>query len=818
MPGNKGKGKYRQPSDSFTRLWNAAPEFAEPTVASVVTKKRKSRSTRSDLSRAHRRGEFEGVSAAYKGMSNFAQFKEVCLLYDTKKIKVQEIRDLSAAGKIDVTWATVNRYVNGEKHKTKHEEWIVAPGAYKTMDAQPSHEESFDTRMLLGLQEENFMLDVIVSMSRRRKGFTVLDIKRWAKLIIQARRGTAYRESLDKWFIKFQARALRKGVDIDEKMTQQQSSGRALVTEATITEYKDKVVDVMLAELENRHLTLNDQGNADEWWFDINKLLQARVVGVAGEERRNEVPGERSPHVTVFSGAIGYETTPAERSAARDAARAVATGAVPSPSSAARAERRAPLDRGVPRRLHEDARDESDESDGEEEEDEMLDIGVELEEDLYAQGTPTAAAAATAMPESLTDMAHSGDLTDAEYCWLTSLSLDSWDSKWFYLLPVMVIFAAKGGVDPSWLKHVVSDKMMCATTHDGWMDEDTKLRWYKAARAAQGSPLGDLLRRIIFQVDQHYSNETIELSVALEEDGNIGFNTPGHHTAALQHGDQRGGPIQHANRILRKLTRREQCGGKLSKPRLMRLIEIAVAASHTPKIFSRAARRVGWAEDDAGNLVYKPMDSCDKSVLTGWRSEESAAAGAASAAATAGGATATTGAAASARRGTYPGTDAYMGRDDATSRASAQTLREIFRSYVPDSDDEDRESGLRRCEPGKVTTKADWREAKKAKKAAKEAAAKKKLEATYKEYERVRGVIESAAMLPEVTDASKLKDLTVQHLVLFIEMRSTKKPISGKNKAFYIELASSVFGQAHRLALGSVPEGFAAWSALAAVP
>ena len=97
-------------------------------------------------------------------------------------------------------------------------------------------------------------------------------------------------------------------------------------------EYKDKVVVVLLVQLENRTITLNDVENADEWWFDINKLLQACVVGVAGEERRNEVPGERSPHVKVFLGAIGYETTPAKRSAAREAVRAIATGTSPSPS------------------------------------------------------------------------------------------------------------------------------------------------------------------------------------------------------------------------------------------------------------------------------------------------------------------------------------------------------------------------------------------------------------------------------------------------------------------------------------------------------
>jgi hypothetical protein len=228
------------------------------------------------------------------------------------------------------------------------------------------------------------------------------------------------------------------------------------------------------------------------------------------------------------------------------------------------------------------------------------------------------------------------------------------------------------------------------------------------------------------------------------------------------------------------------------------------------------------------------MATCDKSVLTGFRSEESVAAGEASAAATAGGGAATAGggvvadggaatagggaASGPPRRGTYPGVDAFMGRDDATARAAAITPRELFRSPVADIDGEDdAPSGLRRCQPGKVTTKADWREAKAAVKAAKEAVEKKKLEATYKDYERVRRLIVSAASLPEVTDASMLKDLTVANLMLFIEMRSCTKPTSGKSKAFYLAEASAVFGQACRLALGSMPEGFAAWSAPAAV-
>lgn len=105
---------------------------------------------------------------------------------------------------------------------------------------------------------------------------------------------------------------------LESKLTQQQSVGRAAVTEGTINEFKQEVVDPLLQEPESASLTLNDIGNGDEWWFDLNKILQAKTVGPRGEEHRQEVPTERSAHVTVFSGAAGYETTPEERKAARE--------------------------------------------------------------------------------------------------------------------------------------------------------------------------------------------------------------------------------------------------------------------------------------------------------------------------------------------------------------------------------------------------------------------------------------------------------------------------------------------------------------------
>ena len=137
------------------------------------------------------------------------------------------------------------------------------------------------------------------------------------------------------------------------------------------------------------------------------------------------------------------------------------------------------------------------------------------------------------MPESLLNALHGIDLSDEEHEYPEFLTLHTFDTDHFHILPLLVLFAARSGVDPSWLRHCKSKKMMCMTTPDGWMDEKSKLAWYKAARKARCSPLADRERRVLHQVDQHYSNETIELSALLEEDNNIGLNTPGHHTAAL---------------------------------------------------------------------------------------------------------------------------------------------------------------------------------------------------------------------------------------------------------------------------------------------
>ena len=239
-------------------------------------------------------------------------------------------------------------------------------------------------------------------------------------------------------------------MNLVSKLTQQQSTGRAVVSEATIYEFKIDVVDPLLAEPESASLTLNDVGNGDEWWFDLNKLLQSKTVGLFGQEHRQEVPTERSAHVTVFSGACGYETSKAARATSRlrspsdptIAAHAAGPGAhgglenAPTEGLCALAGTQLHLTNTRPNTLDEAT---------------IYDNDADL-------------------------------VSDEEFAWLSQLSLDSWDSDDFFLYPVLVLVAKAAGPNDNWTKHCKSEKMLVGTTSDGWMDEGMKLAWYNKAK------------------------------------------------------------------------------------------------------------------------------------------------------------------------------------------------------------------------------------------------------------------------------------------------------------------------------------------------
>ena len=423
--------------------------------------------------------------------------------------------------------------------------------------------------------------------------------------------------------------------------------------------------------------------------------------------------------------------------------------------------------------------------------------------------------------------------------WLESLSLDTWDSPNFFVYPVLMLLARSTGPDTEWTKHCKSDKMFAGTTPDGWMDEASKLEWYRCAKTFPLSPFAST-RRFIDQRDQHYSNESIEQSLEQEQDENIGLGTPGHHTAALQHMDQRGGPIQHANRLLRTLIRREQrARGDVETARLMRLVEMAVAASHTPKIFSYASRRVGWHEDENGKLCYDPMATCDKSVLTAYVPPPLPPSNAASSsAAEPSGATSSSTAIQPAVSvpslpGGYRRTDDFLAKHTSASLLAAVTVKDLFTSVVSDSSEDGsdcegegqrgakrrKKGGGRKCQKGKLTSRAEHRAHKHETKEQKEQKQLKAKDDVCKEYARKQGVIEQwhaltskhAFLLTDHDAETVASKFNVPEMKIYIEMRTKEKPRSQLPKAEAIRLINEHVGVNTYLREGDIPNGYDEW-------
>ena len=57
--------------------------------------------------------------------------------------------------------------------------------------------------------------------------------------------------------------------------------------------------------------------------------------------------------------------------------------------------------------------------------------------------------------------------------------------------------------------------MLCTTTHDGWMDDKSKLAWLNVCIEDGTNPYGE--RPQLSNFDGHWSNETIEYSARMEE-------------------------------------------------------------------------------------------------------------------------------------------------------------------------------------------------------------------------------------------------------------------------------------------------------------
>jgi hypothetical protein len=161
--------------------WVQKPSPQKPTHTSVLTKQSKQKDTRSDNTRAVRRGELEGVSTKYQGISDFDEFYKLCSQIDNGELKWAELKELRARGKISTSEGTITRYTKGAPTKDKLG-WAVEPRAYLKMTAEARPEmKLIDKTMLLGAEAEELMVHVIVRCSRRKKGLTERDIKMWAR-------------------------------------------------------------------------------------------------------------------------------------------------------------------------------------------------------------------------------------------------------------------------------------------------------------------------------------------------------------------------------------------------------------------------------------------------------------------------------------------------------------------------------------------------------------------------------------------------------------------------------------------------------------
>ena len=162
----------------------------------------------------------------------------------------------------------------------------------------------------------------------------------------------------------------------------------------------------------------------------------------------------------------------------------------------------------------------------------------------------------TFLDEWLKKRSSTCDLDEDKLGYLNSLSLETWNSDYFRIYPLLIIFPA-ATVDPEWLSLCKSKYVMVAATEDGWMNEETKVSWFKKCIELGFPPFAGG-QSIINQSDGHYSNLSLELLQLQKQYCVDTLITPGHHTAVLQQADQRGGPIHLTNMILRSLLLKER--------------------------------------------------------------------------------------------------------------------------------------------------------------------------------------------------------------------------------------------------------------------
>ena len=169
------------PTELYLEL-SSCPTPPRPTHRQQLTKSAKKRASRADTTRDARRGELEGMPGKYAGIQDFGELIRLCTALDAHKIKTRELVDLYNRGKIGTPPTRIKEYVYGAPYRKDPSTYRIAPGAYKSLQADElSKKQIDDDSLLLGLEAEEYMLHFIVRVFRRKKGLTEREIKLWAR-------------------------------------------------------------------------------------------------------------------------------------------------------------------------------------------------------------------------------------------------------------------------------------------------------------------------------------------------------------------------------------------------------------------------------------------------------------------------------------------------------------------------------------------------------------------------------------------------------------------------------------------------------------
>lgn len=244
---------------------------------------------------------------------------------------------------------------------------------------------------------------------------------------------------------------------------------------------------------------------------------------------------------------------------------------------------------------------------------------------------------------------------------------------------------------------------------------------------------------------------------------------------------------------------------KLSRARICQAVELAVALSHTPACCAFASRRVGWGEDDNGNLVYTPLER--ENITSFLVDDENQQPGQVHGSQ-------------SIRHQREQRLHMFMHNQSAAMTAAKEATAAVFgqgsqerdgwASAPSDAFGEAGSTQRRRGVPqGQIISSQQFRDSRKQQQEKAEIAA---LSALVQAHKRYRSTVQTLALNSAVEvklEEADLAELTLPELKAFARAR-TGKAVTGK-KEEVLAKAQAVKRQPVTLAAGEPPEGYAEW-------